>query len=168
MSIATRIHGSLRRIYRPRYLALNIVAAIVYYFAFQFLIKYQNYGILLVNVPAYLEYVLIATASVLLTISVYSIRNTRKNQAKLSASSLSIAALVLGGVFGGCGCAEPLIFGLTAFGISSASLFSANAVLTALAAQIFWAIIIANLALIFYYLNKLSKPVCMVRPKHTY
>ena len=124
-----RVYESLKRIYRPRYAVLNAAAAIAYYFLFSFLIRYQNYGILLVNVPAYLEYSMIATASVLLTISVYSIRNTRRNHARFTASSASAASLLFGGMFGGCGCAAPLIMGLATLGISSSSLFSVNALI---------------------------------------
>ncbi|MCL5427620.1 MAG: hypothetical protein M1321_00340 [Candidatus Marsarchaeota archaeon] len=163
-SVSDRMYASLRGIYRPRYMALNIAVAILYYYVFSFLIRYQNYGILLVNVPAYLEYAMIATASVLLTISVYSIRNTLRNRAKVTASSLSAVTLVLGGALGGCGCAQPLIMGLAAFGISSSSLFSANAVLTSYTAQIFIAMIAVNVALTLYYLNKLSTSSCRIRP----
>jgi len=162
---ASRAYASIRHIYSPRYIALNIAAAVIYYFIFGFLIRYQNYGILLISVPVLLVYAVIASASVLLTVSVFSIHNTRRNQAKVAASSLSAVTLVVGGVLGGCGCAEPLIFGLGTLGISSSTLFSVNAVLTAYASQIFIAMVLVNLILILYYLNKLSKPACMVRPR---
>ncbi len=154
---------SIRAIYQPKYMLANIAALAVYYFVFNFLIRYQDYGIFLVNVPTYLIYAMIASASVLLTISVYSINNTRRNQAKFTASSVSAVALFLGSMFGGCGCAEPLIMGLAAFGISSGSLFSVNAIMTVYSIQIFYVLILFNLVFVVYYLNKLSKPSCALK-----
>ncbi len=163
--VAKRIYNSVRRIYRPSYAALNVATAVAYYLFFGFLIRYQDYGIFLVNVPAYLEYAVIITASVLLTISVYSIRNTRRNKAKFTASSVSAVTLILGGVLGGCGCAEPLLMGFAALGISSTTLFSLNSLISSFSVQVFFAMAAVNIAIIVYYLNKLSKQSCIVKPK---
>ncbi len=161
----SRILGTLKNIYlrHPRYIALNAAAAVAYYLLFTFLIRYQNYGIFLLSVPWYLVYAMIFTASMLLTISVYSVRNTRRNRAEFTASTASAATLVIAGVLGGCGCSESLVFGLAALGISSSSLFSADAILVSVSVQISAALLAVNVLILLYYLNKLSKPSCAIR-----
>ena len=165
--IAKSIAESFVRIYRqPKYIILSIFIAVVYYCVLTFLIRYQNYGILLVTLPTYLIYLLIATSAVLLTLSVYSFRNTRKNMAEVSASSVGTVAVLVGGLIGGCGCAEPLVLGLSVLGLSISTTTALDYVLTIYSTAIFCIMIIANAAVILYYLNKFSKPSCRIKPKN--
>ena len=99
---------TLASIYRPRYVVLNIAAFVVYYYAYLELIAYQNLGVFLSNVSEGLLYALVLTSSMLLTIAVYSIRNTRNNRASVSATTLGTVATLFGGVIGGCGCSVPV------------------------------------------------------------
>ncbi len=151
-----RLYKGLRQVYAPRYLALNLVLIGIYYLVFDFLIRYQNYGLFLSAVPVYIEYLTILTASILLTVSIYEIYHVKRQLEELSAGSASIITLILSSVFGGCGCATPIIFGLTALGISSTELFSVNAILSGYIIWIFYVLLVVNAVLILYYLNRIS------------
>ncbi len=158
--------ATLRAVYSPKYVLLNAVAAAAYYAVAYELVRLQNYGIfLLLDVPAYLFYLLVASSSVLLTISVYAAFNTRRNRAEFTASSLGTATAVLAGVVSGCGCSAPLLLGLTALGLSAGGLFSASVFLTNTAVWLFAAMILINLGVITYYMNKLHSASCRLQPK---
>jgi hypothetical protein len=157
-----RLYGSLRSIYRPRYMILNLAVAAIYYYAFIYLVKLQNQGVLLFSIPMTVIYALVITSSILFTIAIYSINNTRRNQAKVSASTLGVATTIAGGVIGGCGCSAPLIFGLTAIGVSASSITPLYLFLADNSVPLFSALVLVNLAVIVYYLNKLSTASCRI------
>lgn len=163
--VGTGLFSLLKSIYRPGYAILNIAVALIYYYAFIFLVKAQNYGILLLSIPMWLLLALVITASVLFTIAIYSINNTRRNQAKVSASTLGVATTLAGGVIGGCGCSAPLIFGLTALGVSASSITPLYLFLADNAVVLFSAMVLVNLATLAYYLWKLSNPSCRIDAK---
>ena len=154
---------SLKSIYRPKYIIFNIAAAIAYYYLISYLLSVQQQGIPITSVPLYLIYLLSAVSSVSLTIGVYSIRNTIRNMASASATTIGTASALIGGVLAGCGCQAAILFSVATvfFGIGEARLI--NTVATENANYIFAALIIINLFVIAYYLNKLSQPGC--RPK---
>lgn len=158
-SLASRLYTSVKSVYLSRYLALNIAVAVVYYLLFSFLIRYQNYGIFLVTVPLWLEYATIISSSILLTLSVYLIYHTKRKLAELSTGSVSIVTIILSGVFGGCGCAAPLLAGLATIGISSSeALFNLSIQISEVVVPIFGFLVILNIALAIYYLSAISKP----------
>ncbi|MGC8479789.1 MAG: hypothetical protein ACP5M9_03955 [Candidatus Micrarchaeia archaeon] len=155
---------TLKSIYsRPFYIILNIIFAFVYYLIFTFLVEYQNYGILLIESPVYLLYLLIMLSSILLTISIYSIRNTKKNIAKVSGTTVSAIAVLFGGVVGGCGCAAPIIYGISVLGLGLGTTSTVAYYLNSYIIEIFIFIILLTLFMILYYLNKLSSKNCVVR-----
>lgn len=160
--IPGRFYASLKSIYRPRYIVLNIAIALVYYEVLISLVKLQNKGILLFNVSLPLIYLLVASSSVLLSIAIYSIKNTRRNQAKVSATGIGAATTLMGGVIGGCGCSAPLIFGLTSIGISASELTPTYLFLADNTTPLFLAMAAINIVAIAYYLNKLSTPSCRI------
>lgn len=158
--------GILKRIYTPKYIALNIAVAIVYYIFYSYLLTVQeNSTIVLVTVPLWLIYSVIITASVLFTIAVYSARNTRNNQAKVSGSVLGTAATVFTGVVAGCGCTAPILLSLTAIGISASSVFSLVNFLNANQTVLFVALLAINVGVLAYYSRKLSNPSCKISRK---
>ncbi len=162
----TNIKNTVVEIYkRPRYILLNIVSIIVYYYIFTILISYQNYGILLIELPILLLYAMILLSSILFTISIYAIKNTIRNQAKITGSATSIITILFGGVIGGCGCAAPIIYGLTAIGISLSTTSYVAYVINNYVTQIFLMVLFIDAILILYYLNKLSYASCRVKSK---
>ena len=158
-----RIAEMLRKIYTLKYLAINAIAAVAYFFFISLLLRYQNYGAFIINVPMYVLYALSATASVSLTIGIYSIWNTRNNYAKGTGSAAGTATAFAGSLVGGCGCHAPILASLVAlFGFSSAA-FPVDILLTENATPLFLVLIIINIAVSIYYLNRLSDPKCRVR-----
>ncbi len=166
VEFAANIKKTLKTIYiKPRYILLNVISFLVYYYIFASLISYQNYGILLIELPIYLIYVMIGLSSILFTISIYSIKNTIKNQAKISGSSISVITMLLGSFVGGCGCAAPLLYGLSAIGISLSTTSTLAYFINAYVIWIFYAMIFIDAIVIFYYLNKLSERKCVIKKK---
>ncbi len=166
LSNINNIKNTVVEIYRrPRYILLNIVSIIVYYYIFTVLISYQNYGILLIELPIFLIYAMIILSSILFTISIYAIKNTIRNQAKITGSATSIITILFGGIIGGCGCAAPIIYGLTAIGISLSTTSYLAYVINDYIVQIFLVILLIDAILILYYLNKLSYASCRVKTR---
>lgn len=158
-----RLAAQLVSIYRPKYIALNIALAAVYYFVYTTLLSIQQYGLPLISFPYYLIYILVATSSIVLTIAVYSISNSRNNYAKLSASTAGTATTLLGAVFGGCGCTAPLLFSFTVIGISSSQIIALDNFINANQVLLLAAMIAINLFVMIYYINRLSKPSCRLK-----
>jgi hypothetical protein len=158
-----RIAKSLKGIYTPKYAAFNIAVAVVYYYLITFILSVQQHGIPVTPVPLYLIYALAAVSSVTLTIAAYSISNTRKNKAKISATSVSAATALAGGVISGCGCQAAILFNVLALGLGGGEATLINTIVSENAPMIFGALIAANLLVTVYYLNKLSKPSCRIR-----
>jgi len=153
---------TLASIYRPRYVVLNIAVFVVYYYVYFELITYQNLGVFLTNVSGDLLYALVLTSSMLLTIAIYSIKNTRNNRASVSGTTFGTAATLFGGVIGGCGCSVPIISSLALVGLSASEVVSLNNFLADYQNDIFGLMVVANLALIVYYLFRLSSASCRI------
>ncbi|EQD57942.1 conserved hypothetical protein, membrane [mine drainage metagenome] len=159
----------LKKIYsKPVYIAVNTAAAIAYYSLYTYLLSIQTHGVLVdIGLPPwYLVYLLVITSSVLLTIAVFSVKNSRNNQAALSASFTGSATAAFGGVLGGCGCTSPLLFGILApIGLGSQyAIF--DTFFVEYQVWLFAVFILINVGLAAYYLNRLSSPKCAVK-RHT-
>ena len=156
----------IKEIYKPRYIALNALLAVIYYLFFSYLVGVQKASAFFIF-PWYLISALILTSSVLSTIAIYSIRATRNNQAKISASGLSLGTIVVG--TGLCGCTTSFpILAVTTIGLSAEAVTSFGSFLINYNVIIFSVFVLANTLTISYYLNKLSSPECKVkgRVKH--
>ncbi|MGI0100780.1 MAG: hypothetical protein ACREBH_03650 [Candidatus Micrarchaeaceae archaeon] len=156
-------YGELKRIYKPKYVALNIAIAIVYYFAVSYLLKLQQEGVPITSVPLYLVYALIATSSITLTIAIYSAANTRRNEAKVSATSASVLTTIGGGIFAGCGCQAAILFNVIAFSAGTGEAASISIIASENAPYIFAAMIVINLLITAYYLEKFTNPSCNIK-----
>lgn len=159
MSIAK----SLKDIYTIKYAAFNVAVAVAYYYLITYLLSIQQQGIPITSVPVYLIYLLSVVSSVTLTIALYSASNTRKNSAKISATSVSAATTLFGGVISGCGCQAAILFNVLAIGVGSGEATLINTVVSENATIVFLALIVLNLSVIVYYLQKLSKPACRIK-----
>lgn len=154
---------SLKSIYQPKYIALNVAIAVAYYYLIKYLLSIQQKGIPITSVPFYLVYILVVTSSVTFTIAIYSISNTRRNKARYSATSVSAATAVAGGVLAGCGCQAAILFNVLAVSVGAGEATLVNTIITENAPLLFGAMIIINLFVIGYYIEKLSKPACRIR-----
>lgn len=161
----SRMLATLMSIYRPRYILINFVLAIAYYYLYITLLKVQNYGIVLLHLPQYLLYLLIITSSMAFTVAVYSIWNSRRNKAYISASTVGTLTTLVGGVIGGCNCAAPLLFSFVAVGFSTSQIITLTDFVSKYQTWVVAAMIAINLAIELYYLNKLSTQSCRIIAK---
>ncbi len=153
---------AIKRIYKPKYLALNLLIGIAYYALFLYLAAVQGGGAIMPGTPWILVFGLIATSSITLTIVIYSISNTRNNQAKASGTAVSLGTIVTG--TGLCGCATTFPAVIAAgIGISTTGVYALGSFLKNYNLYIYSGFIIMNLFVIGYYLNKFSKRECKVR-----
>ncbi len=162
------VFGFIGEVYRPRYVLLNLMALFAYYLAFTYILGIQGHGAVLFFIPLYLLYALVATSSIALTIAVYSIYNTRNNHARISASAVGTATTLAGGVIGGCSCATPILFGLTALGVSGSDIIALVNFMSAYQVLLFYFAIFVNMTVIAYYTNRLMASECRLgggRPK---
>ncbi|MDE1871539.1 MAG: hypothetical protein KGI06_04870 [Candidatus Micrarchaeota archaeon] len=154
---------SLRSIYGPKYIAANVAIAVAYYYLIEYLLSVQQRGIPVTSVPVYLIYALVITSSITFTIAIYSISNTRKNYARVSASSVSAITAVAGGILSGCGCQAAILFNVLSISIGTGEATMINTIASENAPIIFGAMIIINLFVSGYYLEKLSSDSCKIK-----
>ncbi|MGC8537975.1 MAG: hypothetical protein ACP5MZ_03270 [Candidatus Micrarchaeia archaeon] len=166
MSKRAGMKTTLRRIYsNPAYIAVNIVAAVVYYGLYSYILSIQTHGIEVdINLPpSYLVYLLVITSSILLTIAVFSVKSTKNNQAKISASATGSITAAFGGVLGGCGCTSPLLFGILApLGLGS-QFVTFDMFFVTYQIELFIVFILINVGLAAYYLDRLANPKCALK-----
>ncbi len=153
----------LKRIYKPKYLALNAAVFGLYYLIVKYLLSIQQKGIPISSVPVYLVYALVASSSIALTIAVYSIFNTRRNSARITASSVSAATTLAGGVIAGCSCQAAILFNVLAISVGSGEAFALNTLISENAPYIFGAMTLINLLLVVYYVQKISTGRCSIK-----
>jgi hypothetical protein len=154
---------SIKEIYKPKYIVLNAAIAVAYYYLIEYLLSIQQRGIPITSVPIYLIYILVLTSSITFTIAIYSITNTQRNNAKVSATSASVATTFVGGILAGCGCQAAILFNVLTIALGTGEATLINNVATENAPLLFGAMIIINLFVIGYYLEKLSNPKCKIR-----
>lgn len=156
-----KFYNTLREIYGPKYIGLTIALGIAYSIAFWYLAYIQGGNDVMLSVPIYLIFLLIASSSILLTIAVYSIRNTRKNGAKTKGTAASAGTVILGS--GLCGCTTTLLPTVAlAAGVSLPAVYALTSFLRNYNIEIISILISINFVVIAYYLNKLSSPICKI------
>jgi hypothetical protein len=157
------IYRTIIDIYKLKYIAINAAAFVLYYLIARYLVVSQEKVFLIVNpLLYYMLFPLVLTSSILLTIAIYSIGNTRRNMAKLTATGFGAATMLIGSVVVSCGCAVPILFSLAAIGLSSADIIYLNVFLSTYSIEAITIFIFLNLIITIYYLNKLSKPSCRI------
>ncbi|MCL5680188.1 MAG: hypothetical protein M1465_02520 [Candidatus Marsarchaeota archaeon] len=149
---------------KPRYIALNAIALVAYYFIMRSLVLLNN-KIILFNgaISQYAFYSIAITSSVLVTIAVFSAFNTRNNKAKVSASASGSAIAVAGSFAVSCGCSFSMLSYLAVLGISSGSIISIDGAIATYQTPLILAALLLNVIIIAYYFNKLSKPICSIK-----
>ena len=157
------IYQTLKDIYKPKYILLNIAIVTAYYYLITLMLSIQQQGVPITSVDVNLIYILVITASVTLTIAIYSIKNTRRNAAKVSATTVSTISAVAGGVLAGCSCQAAILFSILVLVINGGEAASINAMVSGYANLLYEVMILINLFVIIYYLNKLSNPSCKIK-----
>ncbi len=159
----TRISALLRDVYRPRYVALNLAVFVAYYLASMVLVRLDNSTTILFAPYARLAfYAVMVTGSVMFTLAVYSIRNTRNNAARYTSSAAGTVTAVGSGLFVGCGCQAPLALSVFSVFVGGANALGAEVFITDYETPVLLTLLFINTALISYYMLKLSRPSCRV------
>lgn len=156
------LRSTIKNIYKPRYVALNLSFGVIYYALFLYLAYVQGGGAVMLRTSGILIFALIATSSIALTIAIYSIANTRRNQAKASGTAVSFGTLVTGTGLCGCTTTFPAVIA-AGIGVSSTGVYALGGFLKNNNPYIFSVLIILNLFVIGYYLDKFSKRECRLR-----
>ena len=153
------LRATIKNIYKPKYVVLNLLLGILYAIAFWYLAYIQGGNAVMLYIPIYLIFLLISSSSILTTTAIYSIRNTRKNNAKTTGTIASAGTVLLGS--GLCGCTTTLlpVMALT-FGVSTPAVYALSSFLKNFNIEIISVLIIINLVVLIYYLDKLSNPLC--------
>jgi hypothetical protein len=156
-SISTFIYNFLNTfidIYKkPKYIAINVIFAIVYYYFFFFIVKFQNL-FLFIAIPLWLVYSLILSSSILITLSIYSLLNSGFSFTKGSIGLVSALTTFIGSLVVGCSCTAPILFSLAALGFSSLQLIALDNFFTSNQFLIVLAMLIINLLFIIYYASR--------------
>ncbi len=159
-----RIYNTIRGIYKPRYMALNVIAVLAYYVLYKILVNIRlGLNAPLVLVPDYIVYILIFTSSILLTLAIYTYKNRKAKMAGSRATAASgTATTFAGGFVASCGCTPSLTLGVFTTFLSASSAYALNNFISVNQIPLFSAIIAINIVMIGYYVNKLSKSYCKI------
>ena len=159
LTVLGRVLGN---IYKPRYIALNLLLSIAYYALFLYLAYIQGGGAIMVSTSIILIFGLIVTSSITSTIAIYSIANTRRNQAKTSGTITSLGTLVTGTGLCGCTTTFPAVIA-AGIGVSNTGVYALGGFLKNNNPYIFSFLILANLLVTGYYLNRFSNSQCKIK-----
>ncbi len=150
---------TLKQIYKPKYIILSLFLLAAYYAIFLYLAYIQGGNAIMVVAPWYVIFGLIFSSSILMTIAIYSVRNTRQNNAKASGTATSAGSVILGS--GLCGCTTTLLPSVALFlGASTTTAYAISGFVRNYSVYIFTVSIIVNLIVIGYYLNEFSGSKC--------
>ncbi len=158
-----RILENAKRIYTSRYALLNAASFIGFYYLLEYVLSAQQHGIPISSVPVSMIYALSLSSSFAFTVSIFYILRSVRNASNITAGGATAATAVVGGIVSGCGCQAAILSGIIAplAGAGEATLLST--VVSENASLIFSALIILNIGLGIYYLNRPADPAC--KPK---
>ena len=166
--------GSILRamleVYRSwKFLFLNVVVGIVYYFLFQYMILISSRGLIIQTAPPVLVYSLDLSASVVLTLSVFSVHQ-RLSKKRIATSSstgaLGTGSVLAAGVTAGCACQTPVLYSvLYFFGLNALEASGIVALINEYQIEIFLTLIAINIFAIFVMLLRIQISPKSVREK---
>ena len=150
-----KFYDTLKEIYKPRYVGLTFALGIVYAIAFWYSAYLQGGDAVMLYIPIYLVFLLIVSSSILMTVAVYSMKNRRRNNIKTTGTAASAGTVILGS--GLCGCTTTLLPTIAlAIGVGTPTVYELSSFLKNYNVEIISVLIIINVAVLAYYLNKLS------------
>ncbi len=152
-----------RNIYTSRYALLNAASFAVFYYVLEYVLSAQQHGIPISSVSISMIYALSLSSSFAFTVSIFYIFRSVRNASNVPSAGATAATAVVGGIVSGCGCQAAILSSIIAplAGAGEATLLST--VVSENASLIFSALIIMNIVLGIYYLNRSSAPAC--KPK---
>ena len=146
------------RIFRhPAYIAIAAASSILFFYLFRYLIAINNHGIFLILIPIYIVYALVLTSGILFSISAFAIAHSIASSRLGEIGGIEgILIPSLGGLVASCGCAFPLLESIFLFfGINAFEAVGIVSVINSYQIWILAAMILVNLATIYYYLGKI-------------
>jgi len=154
-----QIDAILRVFQKWQYLAVLVVSALLYFSIFQYLVASSNFGIVPLTVPIYLLYLLVATASIQVALSIYLVAQTATRiriVRETSRGILGTLSVIVGGLSAGCSCQAPVLYSLLYFlGFNSLEASSFVVMFAKFQIEIFVAIILINLVFIYHSLSRI-------------
>ncbi len=143
----------------PFYLIFALVASVVYYELFRYLILASNKGVFLVTVPIYSIYVLVISSALLIAISIYAVsRSVHAKFAGAEGIALSILTSSFGSLVVGCSCYAPILSSvLYAIGFGTLQVSSAISFLGVYQVWFVVSFIAVNLIFIYYQLGRIIR-----------
>lgn len=152
------LYRSLRTVYgKSAYMALNLLILLAYYEIVERILAIQQFGIVIATAPVSLILSLVLTSSILLTIAIYTIVESRKGRrAGYRAAGSSCAVTVLGGVMSGCGCQGAILYSALAIVVGSGEAYAINTIFTEHIALVLAALTIFNITFIVYSLSRVQ------------
>lgn len=146
---------AIRKVYTLKYVVLNLVMLIIYYKIIELIIAAQQFGIDFYVVPISLIYLLAITSSILMTIGIYAMINS-KSGSKYGGPVPGTATAIFGGIIGGCGCQGAAFYSILALAVGGGEATLLNTVVAEHISLVFVAMALVNLVLAAYYLNRIS------------
>lgn len=148
---ASRIFG------HSAYVAIAAASSVLLFYLFRYLIAVNNHGIFLLLIPIYIVYALVVTSGILFSISLFAIAHSVASRRIGEIGGIEgIIIPSLGGLVASCGCAFPLLESIFLFfGINAFDAVGIISVVNAYQLWILIAMILVNLATIYYYLGKI-------------
>lgn len=153
--------AALSRVYRSwRYWLLTTIIAFFYYFLLQYLIEVSNRGIVIITIPQYLVFLLDVSAAILITLGVYSARQTLIKRKALSGASsglVSSISVLTAGVSVSCACQAPILYNiLYFFGLNSFEASGIVVTVNDLQVPILWILVGLNFAMILVITTRMK------------
>lgn len=162
MAYVVKLYAMLKAIYKPKYIALNLLLAAIQYGIFLYLAYVQGGGSVMLVTSGFFIWGLIITSSIALTVAIYSIKNTRRNNARATGTAASFSTLVVGTGLCGCSTTFPAVVA-AGLGMSNTGVYALSSFLKNYNPYIFSILILLNLLAIGYYLNRFTKPDCKIK-----
>ncbi len=147
------------------YVGIAVAGALVYFLVFNYMITYSSYGLFIVTVPIYLIYIMVGTAGILLSLSVYSAAGRLlRPAAEVEEGALSAILPSAGGLVATCACSYSLLGSmLIYFGVSSLAVSGIMSLVSAYQLWILIAIIFLNLLSVYYFSGRIASAECRVQ-----
>jgi hypothetical protein len=144
---------TFREVYgKPKYLFLNLIIFLAYYFGSYLLVKLQSKVVVSPGIlTTYAFFLVLFTSSVVITMAVYFLRKRNSGKAAVAGGIESVAAAFLASLVFSCGCSIPVFFSLATLGLSSASALSLDLTFSSYAPQIMVVASVFNILVIYYY-----------------
>ncbi len=107
--------------------------------------------------PKALFYAVIGAAAIMRTMGIYIVRESIIKKRAVMTSGIGTVLTLFAGIVAGCGCTVPLIYGITAIGLSIVEVSVLQSFIVRYSTPIFAAILAINVLLVLHYASKVQR-----------